>query len=178
VLPTAWEQTGNIGLGAGPYDQRVAETRHDVLCNTSDPLPERLEVTGPLRLVLFACSSALDTDFTGKLVDVWPDGRAEILCDGIRRARYRNGLDTPSLLDPGRVYEISIEVGATSTVFPPGHRIRLDVSSSNFPRFDANTDTGGAIADDGPDAFVVAVNRVFHDPVRSSHLLLPVIDRR
>ena len=172
------QQRGNIGLSAGPYDQHVAEARHDVLCYTSEPLREPLEVTGPLRLVLFVGSSALDTDFTGKLVDVWPDGRAEILCDGILRARYRNGLETTSMLDPGRVYELMIEVGATSMVFPPGHRVRLDVSSSNFPRFDANTNTGKVIADDGPDDFVVAVNRVFHDPDRPSHLVLPVIDRR
>jgi putative CocE/NonD family hydrolase len=136
-----------------------------------------MEVTGPIELVLFASSSALDTDFTGKLVDVHPDGRAEHLTDGILRARYRNSPSRPEPLEPGEVYELHIDLWATANVFTAGHRIRLDVSSSNFPRFDRNTNTNGTISSDGEGDLVVAENRVFHDAERPSHVILPVIDR-
>jgi putative CocE/NonD family hydrolase len=163
--------------GTGPADQRPVEGRDDVLCYTTAALEEAVEVTGHVSLVLHVASSAPDTDFTGKLVDVFPDGRAIYLTDGILRARYRNSLAEPELLEPGHVYEITLDLSVTSNVFLPGHRIRLEVSSSNFPRFDRNTNTGGVIAEDSADEAVVAVNRVLHGPGHASRLVLPVIRR-
>ena len=162
---------------AGPVDQRRVESREDVLCYSTPVLDRPVEVTGHVSLTLFVCSSALDTDFTGKLVDVFPDGRAIFLTDGILRARYRNSLAEPEPLTPGQVYEVTLDLSVTSNVFRPGHRIRLEVSSSNFPRFDRNTNTGGAVTEDGDQDAQVAVNRVFHGPGRPSRLVLPVIDR-
>ena len=162
---------------AGPVDQRRAESRDDVLCYTTPVLERPVEVTGHVSLTLFAASSAPDTDFTGKLVDVFPDGRAIFLTDGILRARYRNSLADPELLTAGQIYELAIDLSVTSNVFLPGHRIRLEVSSSNFPRFDRNTNTGGTITEDSEDDVQVAVNRIFHGPGHPSRLVLPVIDR-
>lgn len=166
-----------IGANAGPRDQRAIDGRADVLTFQTEPLAKDTEVTGPIELVLYASSSARDTDFTGKLVDVHPDGRAEHLTDGILRARYRNSMSTPELLTPGEVYELHVDLWATANVFRAGHRIRLDVSSSNFPRFDRNTNTGNAVAADGADAVVVAANRVYHDAEHPSHVILPLIER-
>jgi putative CocE/NonD family hydrolase len=166
-----------IAANAGPRDQRELDGRHDVLTFATPPLERDTEVTGPVKLVLFASSSARDTDFTGKLVDVHPDGRAELLTDGILRARYRDSTSEPSLLEPGEIYELEIDLWATANVFKAGHRIRLDVSSSNFPRFDRNTNTGNVIADDGADDVLEAVNRVYHDREHPSHVLLPLIPR-
>jgi putative CocE/NonD family hydrolase len=170
MLPTTANQ-------AGAVDQRPAEARDDVLCFTSEVLTEPLEVTGHVSLTLFASSSAPDTDFTGKLVDVFPDGRAIFLTDGILRARYRNSLAEPEPLTPGEPYELSLDLSITSNVFLPGHRIRLEVSSSNFPRYDRNSNTGGVIADESASEVTVAVNRVLHGPAYPSHLILPVIRR-
>jgi hypothetical protein len=170
MLPT----TAN---GAGAVDQRPAEARDDVLCFTSPVLTEPLEVTGHVSLTLYASSSAPDTDFTGKLVDVFPDGRAIFLTDGIIRARYRNSLAEPEPLTPGEPVRLSLDLSVTSNVFRPGHRIRLEVSSSNFPRFDRNTNTGGVIADEPAELASVAVNRVLHGPDYPSQLILPVINR-
>lgn len=110
-------------------------------------------------------------------MDVHPDGRAILLGEGIQRARYRGSLTEPALMEPGTVYELSIDLGVTSNVFLPGHRILLEVSSSNFPRYDRNTNTGTTIATDGPDDLVVAVNRVHHGPCHPSRLVLPLIER-
>ena len=162
---------------AGPVDQRRAESRDDVLCYTTPVLDHPVEVTGHVSLTLFASSSAPDTDFTGKLVDVFPDGRAIYLTDGILRARYRNSLADPELLTPGQICEVTIDLSVTSNVFLPGHRIRLEVSSSNFPRFDRNTNTGETITEDRDEDVQIAVNRIFHGPGRPSRLVLPVIDR-
>jgi putative CocE/NonD family hydrolase len=162
---------------AGPVDQRPAETRDDVLCFTSPVLTEPLEVTGHVSLTLYASSSAPDTDFTGKLVDVFPDGRAIFLTDGIIRARYRKSLAEPEPLTPGEPCQLDLDLSVTSNVFLPGHRIRLEVSSSNFPRFDRNTNTGGIIADEPADQATTAVNRVLHGPSYPSQLILPVISR-
>ena len=140
-------------------------------------LTEPLEVTGHVSLTLDASLSAPDTDFTGKLVDVFPDGRAIFLTDGIIRARYRNSLAEPQPLTPGEPVRLSLDLSVTSNVFLPGHRIRLEVSSSNFPRFDRNTNTGGVIADETADQAAVAVNRVLHGPDFPSQLTLPVINR-
>ena len=162
---------------AGPVDQRPVESRDDVLCFTTEVLTEPVEVTGPVSLTLYVSSTAPDTDFTGKLVDVFPDGRAIFLTDGILRARYRNSLAEPEPLTPGEPCQISLDLSVTSNVFLPGHRIRLEVSSSNFPRFDRNTNTGGVIADESADQAAVAVNRVLHGPEYPSQLTLPVIRR-
>ena len=157
----------------GPYDQRAVEMRSDVLVYTSGPLEEDLEVTGPIKLVLHAATDGPDTDWTGKLVDVAPNGFARNLCDGILRARCRESLTEPSLLEANRVYEYEIDLMVTGNVFLAGHRIRLEVASSNFPRFDRNPNTGH---DMGADADLrVAHQTVHHDRSRPSHLLLPVI---
>ena len=180
-VPSAGGRSYSLGyagsvLDGGPVDQRRVEERDDVVCFTTPVLNEPVEVTGHVSLVLHVSSDARDTDFTGKLVDVFPDGRAIYLTDGILRARYRNGLARPELLEPGQVYEIAIDLGPTSNVFLPGHRIRLEVSSSSFPRYDRNTNTGGDIARDTAE-LVVAGNRVLHGPRHPSRLVLPVIQR-
>jgi uncharacterized protein len=164
-------------INSGPLDQRQVERREDVLCYTTAPLERHVEIIGPLQLVLYASSSAPDTDFTAKLVDVYPGGRAEILTDGILRARYRQGLATPQLMEPDHIYELRINVGATANVFRAGHRIRLEVSSSNFPRFDRNTNTGGEIAAESEPELCQAVNRVHHSLAYPSHLILPILER-
>jgi putative CocE/NonD family hydrolase len=120
-------------------------------------------------------SSAPDTDFTGKLVDVLPDGTARALTDGIQRVRYRASRTTPSLLKPGETAELTIDLGSTSNLFKAGHRIRLEVSSSNFPRFDRNPNTGGTFGEDAE--LRRAEQRVFHDPLRPSRVILPVVPR-
>jgi putative CocE/NonD family hydrolase len=162
---------------SGPVDQRAVAGRDDVLCYTTPVLTEPVEVTGPISVTLFVSSSAVDTDFTAKLVDVFPDGKAINLCDGILRARYRNGLDHQEVMEPGTVYEITVDMTATANVFLPGHRIRLDISSSNFPRYDRNTNTGGVIAEESEDQMIPAVNRIHHGPQHPSRLTLPIIDR-
>ena len=164
-----------IGLNAEPRDQQPVEQRRDVLCYTTPPLTQPVEVIGPVRLVLHVSSSAPDTDFTGKLVDVFPDGRAINLTDGILRVRYRESLAKPSLMRPGEVYRIAVDLVATANLFRVGHRIRLEVSSSNFPRFDRNTNTGGIIAEENETDMTPAVNRVHHTPSYPSQLVLPVI---
>lgn len=161
---------------AGPYDQRATESRQDVLVYTSGELKEDLEVTGPVTVHLWAASSAPDTDFVARLVDVHPDGYAQVLTDGIIRARYRNfrsGERQPSLIEPGKAYEYEIDLWATSNVFRAGHRIRLDITSSNFPRWDRNPNTGG---DFGADTrMVVARQTILHDPEHASCVVLPVV---
>lgn len=166
-----------VAANAGPRDQRAVEARPDVLVYTSEVLAQDLEVTGPVTLVLHVASDAPDTDFTGKLVDVHPDGRAMLLTDGILRLRYREGYTAPTSLVPGNVVRIAIDLVATSNVFRAGHRVRLEVSSSNFPRFDRNSNTGGLIAREREAEFRVARNTVWHDATRPSHLVLPVIAR-
>ena len=162
---------------AGPRDQRSVEERDDVLVYSTAVLDRPVEVTGPIELVLFVASSARDTDFTGKLVDVFPDGRAIILTDGILRARYRASFTEPELLEPDAVYEVRLNLWATANVFLPGHRIRLEVSSSNFPRFGRNSNTGGEIAHEAADMHRPAINRVLHDAAHPSCLMLPIIER-
>lgn len=166
---------GAPGTCPGPADRSSVETRADVLCFTSAVLDRPVEATGHVTLVLHVSSSAPDTDFTGKLVDVHPDGRAILLCEGVQRVRYRDSLTEPALLKPGTCCELTVDLGVTSNVFLPGHRIRLEVSSSDFPRYDRNTNTGGTIA--AEDTPVVAVNHVHHGPVHPSRLVLPLIDR-
>jgi putative CocE/NonD family hydrolase len=163
----------STGLKAGPIDQREVEAREDVLIYTSPALAEDLEVTGPVKVTLYASSTAPDTDFTAKLVDVYPDGRAYNLADGIVRARYRQSLSSPQLLEPGQVNAFEIDLGATSNVFKGGHRIRLEISSSNFPRFDRNQNTGKPMGLD--DQLETAEQTVHHDRRYPSHIALPVV---
>lgn len=163
------------GYSRTPADQRSVESRQDVLVYSTAPLNEDVEVTGPLTLTLWITSSARDTDFTGKLVDVFPDGTARALADGILRARYRNGPTSPVLLTPGEPTEITIDLGATSNLFKAGHRIRLEVSSSNFPRFDRNPNTGGVFGEDRD--VRIAEQSVLHDAEHPSRLILPTVPR-
>ncbi|MDH5291530.1 MAG: CocE/NonD family hydrolase, partial [Acidimicrobiia bacterium] len=165
----------NLIIDMGVRDQRPVEERRDVLVFTSEPMERPLEVTGPVSVELWASSSAVDTDFTAKLVDVHPDGYAMNLLDGIIRARYRDSASDPELMEPGRPYRFTIDLWNISNVFLPGHRIRLEISSSNFPRFDRNLNTGAAFGEgtSGP----VAHQTVFHTAERPSAVVLPVIPR-
>ena len=157
----------------GGFDQREVEFRNDVLVYTSEPLEEDLEVTGPVIMKLHASTDGRDTDFTAKLVDVHPDGFAVNLCDGLLRGRYRETKETQRLLEPGEVYEFEIDLWPTSNVFLKGHRIRVDIASANFPRFDRNLNTGSTVADDTE--LRVARQQVYHDAAHPSHIILPVI---
>jgi len=154
----------------GPQDQRRTEERPDVLIYSTPQLPNDLTVTGPVTVELYAMSSAKDTDFTAKLVDVSPDGYARNVTEGIIRARSRNSRVSPSLLTPGVVYKYKIDLWSTANVFARGHILRLEVSSSNSPRFDRNLNTGEPIAS-GVEA-VKATNSVLHDPAHPSALVL------
>jgi len=161
------------GEPPGAFDQRPAENREDVLVYTTPAFEQDTEVTGPMRLELYASSSAVDTDFTGKLVDVSPDGYARNLTEGILRARYRGSREKPELMNPGQVYKLTISLWSTSNVFLAGHRLRLEVSSSNFPRFDRNLNTGEAQGNSA--SFMKATNTVYHDRAHPSALVLPVV---
>ena len=157
----------------GAFDQQSVEFRNDVLVYTSEPLKKELEVTGPVVAKIFAETDVTDTDFTVKLVDVDPNGFARNLCDGIIRARYRESTSHQSLLEPGTVYEFTVDLWPTSNVFLVGHRIRLDIASANFPRFDRNPNTGRKFGQDSE--IRIAHQRVFHSGLHPSHVLLPVI---
>lgn len=160
---------------AGPKDQRPLENRPDILVYTSDYLQDPVEVTGPVKLVLHASSDALDTDFVAKLIDVYPDGRSLNMAEGIVRARYREGTDKPKMLEPGKTYEMTIDMVATSVEFQKGHRIRVDVTSSHFPQFDRNPNTGEEFGKGN--AVKVAKQTVHHSRAAASHIVLPVIPR-
>ncbi len=163
-------------LAPGPADQRPNESRPDVLVFSTPPLTRDLEVTGFVALELYAASSAVDTDFTALLIDVAPDGYARLLTDGVVRARYRKSTAGPPLpLVPGQIEKYRIDLWATSNVFKTGHRLRLYVSSSNFPRFDRNRNTGEPILD--ATASVKARQTVYHDAAHPSALVLPVVPR-
>lgn len=163
-------------LPAGPLDQTVVESRKDVLVYTSAKLSQDLEVTGPVKAVLYISTSANDTDFTAKLVDVWPDGRPTIVCDGLQRLRYRLSLEKPVFVKRNSVYRIEIDAGVTSYVFEPGHRIRVEISSSNFPRFDRNLNGTDPIALETK--ALKARQTVYHDRRMASAVILPVIPRK
>ena len=164
---------GALPTGIGPQDQRPAEARSDVLTYTTPAFSKETEVTGPISLDLFVSSSAVDTDFTGMLVDVWPDGFAQNLTSGILRLRYRKSQENPEFAKPGEVYHITLDLFATSNVFLAGHKLRLEVSSSNFPRFDRNMNTGEEQAH--ATRMVKATNVVYHDKARPSALIVPVV---
>ena len=165
----------NEHLASGAFDQRPNENRNDVLVYTTPVLQDNMEVTGPISVELYASSSAVDTDFTAKLVDVRPDGFCQNLTDGILRARYRNSQEKPELMQAGNIYKFTIDVWATGNVFLTGHRLRLEISSSNFPRFDRNLNTG-----EDPERGlrgVKATNTIYHDREHPSALILPLVGR-
>ena len=162
-------------LAPGPRDQRPVEDRNDVLLYSTAPLAKDTEVTGPVSVELYAKSSAVDTDFVGKLVDVWPNGFAENLTEGIIRARYRDSQEQPESMNPGQIYKLKVDLWATSNVFRKGHILRLEISSSNFPRFDRNLNSG-------LDARIVnqpvsATNSIYHDDQHPSALILPIVSQ-
>jgi putative CocE/NonD family hydrolase len=160
---------------SGAYDQTAIEQRPDVLVYSTPPLEQPVEVTGPIKVTLWASSSARDTDFTAKLVDVCPCNGAQNLTDGIIRARYRDPRQPASLIQPDQVYEYTIDLWATSNLFKKGHRIRLEISSSNFPRFDRNMNTGEPIGTDA--SFLSALQTVLHTSEYPSHVTLPIVPR-
>lgn len=162
---------------SGPLDQRRLADRPDVLVFVSEPFEEPVEVTGPIALVLHAATDAPDTDFVAKLVDVRPDGTSIILAEGVLRARFREGFERELMVEPGRPYEFRLDLAATSNVFLAGHRAGLLVTSSSFPRFDRNPNTGNPLGVDGPGDLRPARQAVFHDAARPSRLLLPVVPR-
>jgi len=170
-VPTKGGNTLNVPGGA--YDQQEVERL--CLTYTSDPLRRDLDVTGPVTCVLYGMSSTPDTDWVARLSDVSPDGHSRNVCDGILRARYRESRQHPSLIAPNQVYRYEVDLWATSNVFRAGHRVRVTVTSSNFPRFDRNLNTGGPCNEEARGR--AAVNTVFHDAVRPSHIVLPVVER-
>ena len=180
-------------LDAGSYDQRgrpdtygfhgfkdtlALSSRGDVLAFQTPPLEEDTEVTGPIEMRLWASSSAVDTDFTAKLIDVfpshsdYPDGLAMNITDSIIRARYRNGWEKAEMMEPGKPYEFVFQLYPTSNIFQQGHRIRLDISSSNWPRFDVNPNTGEPMGRHR--SRVVADQTIYHDAGHPSHIVLPL----
>lgn len=170
--------SGGADLGrflgfAPPFNQADIETRNDVLCYSTGALAEDMEVTGPIKAVLYAATDSLDTDWTAKIVDVSPGGYAKNICDGIIRARYREGLGEQVLLEPDKIYQYEIDAGVTSNVFLKGHRLRIEISSSNFPRFDRNPNTGHPVGVDTD--MRVAHQRIYHASDYPSHVILPVI---
>lgn len=158
----------------GPRDRRSVQERKDVLVYTTEPLSRDLEVTGPVKAKIFAATTAVDTDFTATLSDVYPNGQAIHLCEGIRGVRFRDSLENPTPVQPGKVYEYTIDLWETSNVFKAGHRIRLEVSSSNFPRFARNQNTGNPF---GMSADVkIAQQTIYHNAAYPSEVILPVIE--
>ena len=155
----------------GPTDHRSVEAK--MLTYTSDALEKDLTVIGPVKAVLYALSSAPDTDWVVRLCDVWPDGRSMSVCDGILRARYRDSLERPETTVPGRIYRFEVDLWSTAQVFKASHRLRVEVTSSDFPRYDRNLNTGGPFGEEVRGQ--TAVNTIFHDAMRPSHLVLPVI---
>ena len=152
------------------------EARDDILVYTSEPFKEGTEVSGPITPTLYVSSDAKDTDFTVKVLDVYPDGRAYNLDESIQRMRYRDGYDKPlAWMEPGKVYKVTLQPLTTSNYFAPGHRLRIEVSSSNFPRFDRNLNTGGNNYDEAKG--VVAHNAVHHSKQYPSAVTVTVVKR-
>jgi len=157
-------------------DYRAVERRDDVLVYTTPALTEGVQVCGPITARLFAASSARDTDFMMKLLDVWPNGYAQRLTDGMVRARFRSGMERPSLIEPGRVYEYTIDLWNTCQMFKQGHSIRVEVASTAFPKYDRNPNTGEALGTST--RLETAQQKIYHDRERASHVLLPIVPRR
>jgi len=161
----------------GMEPQGLPEAFNATLVYTSPPLERDLTVIGPITATLYAASSAVDTDFTVKLCDVWPDGRSFNIQEGIVRARYRDSLSQPSLITPDEVYAYTIELGPTANVFKAGHRLRVDVSSSDFPQWDRNLNTGGALGREGLAHAIVANQVLLHQDRYASRVTLPIVER-
>jgi putative CocE/NonD family hydrolase len=156
----------------GPYDHTEIELRNDVLVYTTPALDTDLEVTGNVKVVLYASTDVTNTDWTAKLLDVYPDGKAYNLCDGIIRASYNEDPKNPGPIEPKKIYKYDIDLWATSNVFQKGHKIRVEISSSNFPRFDRNPNTGNVF---GMDAELKIANQtIYHGREYPSHIILPV----
>lgn len=166
-----------VGHNAGPRDQRPVEAREDVLSFTSARLTRDLDVIGRVRVVLHASTTAADTDWTAAFVDVHPDGRAIKVCDGIVRARYRHGTDAAEPITPNATHEYVIDLGATAIRVAAGHALRVDVSSSSFPKFDPNANDGGPTHMATEADYVTATQRIWHDATKPSRLELPIIPR-
>jgi uncharacterized protein len=172
-VPTVGGTSIYAGLKAGPANQATVEARRDVLVYTTPPLGSDTEVTGSVMLDLYASSSAADTDFSAQLADVRPDGTSINIKAAVVRARYRDSYQNPALMEKGKTYRFTIEIGAVSNVFLKGHRIRLQVSSSNFPEFGRNLNSG---EDTGKGVKIVKADQlVYHDRERPSRLTLPVV---
>jgi uncharacterized protein len=161
------------GFVAGPMEQSLIEKRSDVLCYTTPELEENMEVTGPLELHLFAATSARDTDFVCRLIDVYPDGRAYNIAEGVIRARYRKSILSADLVNPGEINEYVIKMSHSSQLFRKGHQIRVDITSSNFPAYDRNMNTGNPPGEDAQG--FIAKQHVYHEPQCASYIDLPVI---
>jgi putative CocE/NonD family hydrolase len=180
MQPGAFDQRGRPDF-YGSRDTLPLNARSDVLSFQTAPLEQDMEVSGPLTIHLFAASSALDTDFTAKLIDVhppnadYPAGLAINISDSILRARYRNSWEQPQLLTPGQTYEFTFQLYPTSNIFRAGHRIRLDISSSNFPRFDVNPNTDGPLGQER--RLELAHQAIYYDGEHPSHIVLPLIRR-
>ncbi|MEM9847927.1 MAG: CocE/NonD family hydrolase, partial [Bacteroidota bacterium] len=157
----------------GAFDQRLMESRNDILVYTSEPLTEGIEVTGFIESTLYVSSDAKDTDFTIKLIDVYPDGSAYNLDETIQRARYREGYEKEVFMEAGEVYKLDLTPMTTSNYFEKGHRIRIEISSSNFPRFARNLNTGGNNYDESEG--VVAKNAIHHGGQYPSQIRLPIV---
>ena len=159
---------------AGPREQNEVESRRDVLVYTSDFIEEPVRIAGPVKVVLYASSDAVDTDFVAKLVDVYPDGKAYNMAEGIMRARYHKSLEEPELLEPGKVYRFEIDLVGTSVEFQQGHRIRVRVASAHFPQFDRNPNTGEPFGTG--DEIKIAKQTVYHTQAQPSHVVLPIVE--
>ncbi|MFW9969355.1 MAG: CocE/NonD family hydrolase [Candidatus Odinarchaeota archaeon] len=168
----------NLGLPAGSLDQRsVVLGRGDILSYTTQPLEKDVEIAGPIKVYLSGSSNCSDTDFTAKLIDVWPTGELMLVADGILRARFRNSMAEPELLsgNPNDIYEFTVSMGDICQVFKAGHSIRLDISSSNFPKYDRNLNSGGELYTESEDAIQIAENTIHHDTDNPSFIVLPVV---
>lgn len=168
-------ETDYWSLGQYLKDRQSVEDRPDVLAYSSSPFKEKVEVTGPIKVTLFASSSARDTDFTATLVDVFPDGYCHMIQEGIIRARFRDSDTQTTLTEPGKIYKYTIDLIATSFVVKPGHILRVEISSSNFNRFDRNLNSGNEIGMD--DEVKIARQTIYHDRQHPSHIQLPLIPR-
>jgi hypothetical protein len=157
-------------------DYRAVHRRDDVLVYTSAPVAEETQVCGPIKLQLYAASSARDTDFMGLLLDVWPDGFSQRLIDGMVRARFHEGMEKPSLIAPGQTYAYTLDLWNTCQTFQKGHRIRLQVASTAFPKYDRNPQTGGPLG--RTTELRSAEQKIFHDSAHPSHLVLSIVPKK
>jgi putative CocE/NonD family hydrolase len=173
--PTPFLSEATSSQIGGPDDYTSVQRRDDVLVYTTEILEQDLEVTGPISVDLYASSSAPDTDFMAMLIDIWPNGFRQRLCDGMVRARFREGLDRPSLIEPGQIYHYTLPCWNTSQVFKAGHRICLQISSSAFPKFDRNLNTGAPLGQTTES--VSAEQHIYHDDAHPSAVVLPIIPR-